>query len=408
MAIEQEKTKKQRKRTQDFYGYIEQETYKYKKIGQRKVSPQVRYRVRLEYKQLDGTFKKISERFDKEYKAKDFLAKERKDYENSSKQAFENRDILLKDFAEIYKEKYLKQLASYKDEAPKIDHIIKFFGDIKLKDIRRIQLDNYKIHLIETTSPNSSRPNVKRSNRTVDGYLVRLISLLNYGIIAEVLTSVPSTKKLLLRKHNVRKETITLSEFFKLLNACDEKVNGQDRQNLKLLLIALHETAGRFSEVIRAKVEDIQLEKRIIKIWEAKREGDEPEEQRSAYISDLFYNAIVESGIMNKPKNALVFGEQESYKRSFATAKRIAGTDENRSTNFLIRDLRRTGITNMFKAGMRIEFIKKQVGHSANSRLTEEVYLALQDDFIVEDNQKYEIYMQKERAKLVVESESVN
>jgi integrase len=206
-----------------------------------------------------------------------------------------------------------------------------------------------------------------------------------------------------------------------LIDACDKKYNvsrdggtWQDRKHLKLWLIGLHETAARSSELSQVTVADINLETRIIKIWEGKRRE---REQRSAYISDLFYNAITQSGIMEKTPDTLVFGEQDSYKKAFATAKELAGTDEIRAVKFLLRDLRRTGITNMFQAGMKKEAIKKQVGHKANSGLTEEVYLSLRDDFIVEENQQYETYMwqerekirlKKEKAKAASQSEAVN
>ncbi|HSK70892.1 MAG TPA: site-specific integrase, partial [Pyrinomonadaceae bacterium] len=352
----------------------------------------------------DGTFKKESRTFEKKYQASDFLAKIENDYKKGTKASFETRDVLLKDFAETYKQNCLSQLKSYKDEAPKVDHAVKFFGNIKIKDLRRPQLEKYKKHLIENTSPNSSRPDEPRGNRTIDGYLVRITNLLTYAETTEVITSAPSFKKLLLRNYNKRKETINLEEFFKLLDACDEKYNEsrdgkfwQDRKHLKLWLIGLHETAARSSELKQVTVGDINLETRIVKIWEGKRWE---REQRSAYISDLFYKTILESGVMERPPETLVFGEQESYDTAFDTAKEIAGTDKNRKDKFLLRDLRRTGITNMFQAGMKKEAIKKQVGHKANSGLTEEVYLSLRDDFIVEENQQYETYMRQEREKI--------
>ncbi len=403
---------KARLRHQDFYSYIEDFPYTYKKKGAKRAVTTIKYRARYEYRQEDGTFKKESRTFEKKYQANDFLTKVENDYKGNTKSAFETRDVLLKDFAEDYKRDYLSQLKSYKDEAPKVDHAVKFFGNIKVKDLRRPQLEKYKKHLIETTSPNSSRPNEKRGTRTIDGYLVRLNSLINYAHTTEKITSVPSFKKLLLRNYNKRRETISLEEFFKLLDACDVEKNYTDRKHLKLWLIGLHETAARSSELKQVTVGDINLETRIVKIWEGKRWE---REQRSAYISDLFYNAILDSGVMEKSCDTLVFGEQESYKKAFATAKTIAGTDKNRTVKFLQRDLRRTGITNMFQAGLKMAAIKKQVGHKANSGLTEEVYLSLSDNFIVEENQQYETYMQQEREKIelrkvegVIQSEAVN
>jgi integrase len=401
---------KARLRHQDFYSYIEEFPYKYQKKDAKRAVTTNKYRARYEYKQADGTFKKESRTFDKKYQANDFLTKIENEYKGNTVSTFESRDVLLKDFAEEYKRDYLSTLKSYKHEAPKIDHAVKFFGDIKLKDLRRPQLEKYKAYLIQTTSPNSSRPNEKRGTRTVDGYLVRLNSLITHAHTTEKITSVPSFKKLLLRNYNKRKETINLEEFFQLVDACDDKKNYTDRKHLKLLLIGLHETAARYSEIKRVTVGDINLETRIVRIWEGKRQE---EEQRSSYISDLFYNAILESGIMEKSPDTLVFGEQESYKRAFATAKTIAGTDKNRKVKFLLRDLRRTGITNMFQAGMKLASIKKQVGHKANSGLTEEIYLSLSDEFIVEENQQYETYMRHEREKIelrkaVMHSEAVN
>lgn len=397
-------------RHKDFYGYVAPFDYAYKKKGAKKPVSVVRYRARYEYRQADGTFKKESRTFDKKYQANDFLTKIENEYKGKTKSAFETKDVLLKDFAEEYKQDYLLRKKSYKDEAPKVSHAVKFFGNIKLKDLRRPQLEKYKTHLIETTSPNSSRPNEKRGTRTIDGYLIRLSSVLNYAHTTEKITSVPSFKNLLLRNYNKRKETISLEEFFKLLRACEVEKNYTNRKHLKFWLIGLHETAARSSELCQVTVGDINLENRIVKIWEGKRQE---REQRSSYISDLFLEAIVESGVMEKTPDTLVFGEQKSYDTAFDTVKEMAGTDTNRKIKFLLRDLRRTGITNMFQAGMKLASIKKQVGHKANSGLTEEIYLSLSDEFIVEENQQYETYIRHEREKIelrraVMHSEAVN
>jgi integrase len=206
---------------------------------------------------------------------------------------------------------------------------------------------------------------------------------------------VPSFKDLIDTHLEARRDlTITFSEFRSLLNACDnEEKGGLGRKHLKLFLVGLHQLACRTEELQKIRRKDIDLDTRIVKVWEGKRKVPA---QRDAYISDRLLTALIENDVMSLPPDARAFGNTDSYKRSFKTAKKLAGVRED----FRINDLRRTGITNMVQSGMSLPAIQKQVGHKANSAMTLDIYTKLSPDYIVKEHQKVESFYDSEEAKM--------
>jgi Phage integrase family len=90
------------------------------------------------------------------------------------------------------------------------------------------------------------------------------------------------------------------------------------------------------------------------------------------------------------------FGEFKYYARSFGTAKRIAGIDED----FRLNDIRHCHITNKIESGMDLVAVQKGVGHSAKSAMTLDVYTNLRPEYIREAHQKVEDYSRRQLERI--------
>lgn len=380
----------------------EKDSYIYK--GKR----EVRFKAIFEYEKSDGKAERITKRFRTQSEAKDHLQKLEREHAIKGSR-IEHRSLLFRDYAETYKQTNLKKLKSFKGESAKVDLMIEFFGVIKLDKLRRTEIKNFKAYL-ETTKYLRTRKTWNksadgfyiedvskvRSPRTVNTYLERLRAVLNEAETDEKILAAPSFKGLIDSHLEVsRDKTITFTDFERLLAACDVERSNHNRKHLKLVLIGLWELGCRKEELQKILIKDIDLDSRIVMVWEAKRKNPK---QRACYISNRLLNAILENGIMTKSENERAFGEEKYYARSFTTAKKIAGIDED----FRLNDIRHCHITNKIQSGMDLVAVQKGVGHSAKSAMTLDVYTNLQPEYIREAHQKVEDYSLRQMEKLSV------
>lgn len=375
---------------------FEKDTYSYQ--GKK----ETRYKTLFVYEKSDGNTEKITKRFRTQTEAKDYLSFLNREHAKKGS-TIEHRALLFSDYAETYKRTYLGKLRTAQGERNKIDLMIEFFGDIKLEKLRRAEIKEFKQYLESTSHERTRKIRDKesgewkfedasrmRSPRTVNTYLVRLRALLNEAETDEKILSAPSFKGLIDTHLEVKRDlTISYVEFERLLAACDEERSNHDRKHIKIVLMGLFELGCRVEELQKIQVKDIDLDTRIVKIWEGKKKI---KKQRLVYIPDRLYVALQENGVMDMPEDARAFGETRYYSRSFATAKKIAGIN----SKFRLNDIRHTAITNRIEAGMDLVAIQKQVGHSAKSAMTVDTYTNLRPEYIVESSQKVEQYSRKQ------------
>lgn len=373
----------------------EKDTYSYK--GKK----EIRYKVIFEYEKSDGTTEKITKRVRTQSDAKAYLNKLEREHAKKGSR-IEHRALLFRDYAETYKKTNLRKLKSYKGESAKVDLMIEYFGDIRLDNLRRSEIKKFKVYLETTKHPRTRKvwnkktkeyeikdASKTRTPRTVNTYLQRLRAILNEAETDEKILSAPSFKGLIDTHLEVRRDmTIGYAEFERLLAACDVERGHHDRKHLKLVLIGLWELGCRKEELQKILVRDINLDARIVMVWEAKRKMPK---QRPCYISDRLFDALAEDNVMDNSGDSRVFGESKYYARSFQTAKKIAGIDND----FRLNDIRHCYITNAIQAGMDLVAVQKSVGHSAKSAMTLDVYTNLQPEYIREAHQKIEDYARR-------------
>lgn len=387
---------------------IEKDSYRYKnKKG--KIISEERHKVIFEFEQSDGTIGKITKKFPLIGQAKKHLETLIREHENKGR-TMEHREILFCDYAETYKRTNLGDLRTAAGERGKVDLMIEFFGDIKLANLGRQEIKNFKLHLQKTKHKRTRKVKDKetkelitedasksRSPRTVNTYLVRLRTLLREAVLDGKIKVAPDFKRLIDTHLEVKRDkTISFIEFERLLAACDVEKSNHKRESLKLVLLGLFELGCRKEELQKILVKDIDLENRIVFIWDGKKKMPK---QRMVGITPRLYSALMENSLTDKPSDSRAFGNEKYYARSFATAKRIAKIDED----FRLNDIRHCNITNRINAGMSLADVQKQVGHSPKSAMTLDVYHNPRAEQIREANQKLEDYSQTQRARINLE-----
>ncbi len=289
-----------------------------------------------------------------------------KELSNLSQTTLQFQDWTVRDILELWETKRLIKLRSEKIERYKTRIIKEQLGDIKVSKFTEEHITGFKLWLERG-----------RSVRTANAYLVTLRTAFNYARRKGVCSTFPDISEHVEASLEVKRDrSATPEEFESLLNACSIKKSGRDRMHLYPFLLWLHETACRTGELKKVQVRDIDLVRGVVRLWSGKSKRPV---QRECGITPRLRNFILDSQTLERDGEELLFNTQTDWKRSFATACRIA-----RIEGFRMHDLRRTGITNMLEKGIPLYLVAKMVGHSSGSILTLDVYTKFRSDFIQE------------------------
>lgn len=162
-----------------------------------------------------------------------------------------------------------------------------------------------------------------------------------------------------------RERIATKTEEQALLDACDED---KRRKHLKPLLICAFATGCRPIELFQLKVADVDFADNAITVVSYKGK------RRKERLFDL--TAKARAALMplceGKKPDDFVFTYKKgkktvpfkSVKRSFATAKRLAGLEGIPLEGFRLYDARHTATTRLVRRGMSLEETGKLMGHS--------------------------------------------
>lgn len=141
-----------------------------------------------------------------------------------------------------------------------------------------------------------------------------------------------------------------------LLAAC----TGQ-REHLRPVMLLAFDTGFRGSEIFRLKVSDVNFEENYIMAvsYKGKRRRERPFDMTQRLAREL--RPLCEG---KKPDDPLLTYEGKalkSVKRSFATAKRLAGLA---GANFRLHDARHTAATRLINLGLSLSATGKLLGHT--------------------------------------------
>lgn len=148
-----------------------------------------------------------------------------------------------------------------------------------------------------------------------------------------------------------RRRVMSYEEEARLLAQCEGR-----REHLRLVIIALADTAMRAGEAFKLRVSDLNFDPRDITIQEF---NTKTLTERSAPITARLAREMRAWFEQRELKPGDPVFHFASVKRSFAGACRAAGIEDLR-----IKDLRRTAATRLVRGGMVIEEVSRILGHT--------------------------------------------
>lgn len=149
---------------------------------------------------------------------------------------------------------------------------------------------------------------------------------------------------------NKRTRVLSRAEEELLLDACDQR-----RARLKAIVICALDTGMRRGEILSLRWGDVDMEKKRINIQAM---NTKTLKSRSVFITGRLLNEL-ESLPRRDPKTR-VFGVTDTVKRSWATAKRIAGIEDLK-----FHDLRHTCATRLVQGGLPLAEVSRILGHTS-------------------------------------------
>lgn len=269
----------------------------------------------------------------------------------------------------------------------------KFFGKRLIKDLTTESLIEYKIWRTKDDSKLLGRP-VKLTTVNRDLSVMRKMMRFAYSkgwILRDIFfnAKVIDTSSELERTRLLSKdeETRLLAscqgerqiDYKRLVRGVEKEVTATisvDNPHLKAMILLALDSGMRRGEIFKLRWQDIDFENDLIRIVGT---HTKTERERIAPLSDRAKNEIKKLKETSEGENPFPFS---NIKRSFATAKRLAGIDD-----LHFHDLRRSAITRWLHQGTSLAFAGKFAGHS-QLQTTMKHYTATDAGMIQEMNER--------------------
>jgi integrase len=226
------------------------------------------------------------------------------------------------------------------------------FGIKKLRSITHGDITHFKSQRLDTIVKFKKAPPRQRSIATVNRELTVLKRMLSIALREGWILRHPfSGSDTIISTSDETKRTRVLSddEEALLLDACDER-----REKLRAIIICALDTGMRRGEILKLKWEDVDLANRRINIQAL---NTKTLTARTVPITARLLAELY--ALPRRSPKARVFGITDTIKRSWATAKRIAGI-----TDLKFHDLRHTFATRLIQGGLPIAELSRILGHT--------------------------------------------
>ncbi|MBS1796794.1 MAG: site-specific integrase [Acidobacteria bacterium] len=257
----------------------------------------------------------------------------------------------------------------------------KFFGNRLIRQITTESLTDYKLWRIKNGSLN---PSVKKNKEdivpvklsTINRELSTMRRMMRFAfgkgwIVRDIFFN---AKVIEMSAEIERTRLLTLDEEMRLLAACQgerevtykrkkrgnpneleeiKAVHNVDNPLLKGMIILAIDSGMRRGEIFKLRWQDIDFDNNLIRILGT---HTKTERERIAPLSQRAKDELENIKTFSKSENPF---PAMDIKRSFATAKRLAGIDD-----LHFHDLRRTAVTRWIQQGTSLAFAGKFAGHT--------------------------------------------
>ena len=264
----------------------------------------------------------------------------------------------------------VKAKAYYKTLEINLASFNKVFGNTKVKDIKKSDLENYQaIRKKQGLSDSYVDQEVGAARSIIyKAFDDDLISFDHVKVFKKV-------KKLLKKNSNARKRVLSSEEFKKLMDALP--------LHTKAIIAMGYYTGMRKGEIVNLTWDRVKLKKRIIKLT---AQDTKDREARDIPICDALYKILKAIPVDIRDKHVFLFKGKpiKDIRTALENACQIAGIPYGRSEEdgFVFHDTRHCFNTNMRKSGVAESVIMKITGHS-----TREMFVRY-DSVDTEDTQR--------------------
>jgi integrase len=234
-----------------------------------------------------------------------------------------------------------------------VDILAAHFGIKKLRSITHGDILHFRALRLDTKVQFKRAPSRQRSIATVNRELTVLRRMLSIALREGWILKHPfSGSDTIISPADETKRIRVLSddEEALLLDACDER-----RERLRIIVICALDTGMRRGEILSLRWRDVDLENKRINIQAM---NTKTLRARSVPITERLLKEL--RSLPQRDGSTRVFGITDTVKRSWATAKRIAGI-----TDLKFHDLRHTCATRLVQGGLPIAEVSRILGHTS-------------------------------------------
>jgi integrase len=381
--------------------------------------------VRIEYlDELTGKKKYIERQADRKGDAADLRNKLINDVRKSHGQMQTGERMTFNQLADICEKIFYKQaeivdgrkvagIRSVDSVKPQIENLRRFFGIRLIKEITTESLVDYKLWRLKTKTEQLGRP-VKIA--TVNRALSAMRKMMRFAFSKGwILRDIFFNAKVIDMSGEIeRVRLLTIDEETRLLNSCHgereitykRKINGIEREVtakisvdnpfLKAMITLALDSGLRRGEIFKISWKDIDFDNGIIRVLGT---NTKTERERLAPLSQRARMELEKIKDISPGEKPFPFTD---IKRSFATAKRLAGIED-----LHFHDLRRTAITRWIQQGTPLALAGKLGGHT-QLQTTMKHYTSNDAESVKEITERMNNFHSQLKDAKQIESELVN
>lgn len=227
-------------------------------------------------------------------------------------------------------------------------HLLAFFGEYTLCDIKPSPVEEYKAMRIE-----------KVENRTVNIELTTLRAMLNRAVDWEIIKENPMKKVKKLPQASERIRYLTNEEIPRLLSCCAAHI-------FTVVVCALY-TGMRKGEILGLKWIDVDLEHDIIHVEETLEE----ETTKTGERRDVPLSPILKEELLKMERNGEYIFPVGDFRKAWISSLKRAGI-----TDFKFHDLRHTFASHLVMNGETLVTVKELLGHKSIEMTMKYAHLA--------------------------------
>jgi len=225
-------------------------------------------------------------------------------------------------------------------------HITPFLGGKPLTSISSLEIDKYKKHRLDQ----------KASNGTINRELAALSHLLNMAVEWKWITHQPGQIKRL-KEDSGRITYLTIEQCKRLIETAK---SSQNPTVYPFIVIGL-ETSMRRMEILSIKLENINIEKRVIYVPKAKSGArEQPITEHLAHFLQCYMDSADEDQIWLFPSKRSKVGHVTNIEKAFREVVIEAGLNPSEVVR---HTLRHTAITHLVQAGIDLPTVQRISGH---------------------------------------------